>query len=105
MTLALFVAMVTCFALISSLVVEGIKSIIGDTKPKASTLIALIVACVVGWGGGAATYVAMKIPFNDAINIIALVCTAPSIWLMSTMGYDNFMKIIDQIKKIIDAKK
>jgi hypothetical protein len=103
MTLTLFVALVGALALISSLVTEIIKTIIKD-KPKASTLIVGIVSTVVGWGGAAAAYVLLKIPFADATNIVALILVAPACWLSATLGYDKFMEIITQIKKIIEAK-
>ena len=103
MTLALFGAMLAAFALISSLVTEGVKTIIGN-KPKASTLIVGIVSAVVGWGGMAIAYVCLKIPFNEAINLICLFLMAPACWLTATMGYDNVMKIVVQIGKILEAK-
>ena len=105
MTLVLFVALVSVLALVSSLVTEAIKTVIIKDKPKSSTLIVGIVSAVIGWGGAAAAYVFLKIPFTDASNIVALVLMAPACWLSATLGYDKFMEIIAQITKIIESKK
>lgn len=104
MTIALFAALLAVFALVSSFITEGIKAIIGD-KPKASTLINGIVSIVVGCGGTAIAYALLKIPFNDTVSIICMSLMPLACWLSSTLGYDNVMKIIAQIEKILEAKK
>ena len=93
MTLTLFITLVTILSTISSLLTEGFKHIFGDTKP---TIIVAIVAAVVGWGGGVATYLLMNIAF-DTSSIICLILLAPTLFLTATLGYDKVMEVIKQL--------
>ena len=93
MTLTLFIVLVTILSLVNSLFTEAIKKIFGNTKP---TLVALILAAIVGWGGGIAAYVLMSIAFSPA-SIVCLILLAPTVWLVSTLGYDKVMEVIKQI--------
>ena len=93
MTTNLFITLVTILSLVSSLLTEAIKKAFHSTKP---TLLAAIVSAIVGWGGGAASYILMDIPF-DTKSIVALVLLAPIIWIGATVGYDKVKEIIKQI--------
>lgn len=93
MTVALFLSLFTILSLADSLITEAIKKVFNATKP---TLVAAIVAAVVGWGGGVCAYLLMKIPF-DTPGIISLVLMAPVVWLGATLGYDKVKEIIQQI--------
>jgi len=100
MTLTLFITLVTILSLVSSLLTQAIKKTVDVKKP---TLVVAIIAAIAGWGGGAAAYILMKIPF-DSSSIICLVLLAPTCWLTATLGYDKVMEVIKQIglMKIID---
>ena len=100
MTLTLFITLVTILSLVSSLLTQAIKKTVEVKRP---TLIVAIIAAIAGWGGGAAAYVLMKIPF-DLSSIICLFLLAPTCWLTATLGYDKVMEVIKQIglMKIID---
>lgn len=97
MTLTLFITLTTILALVSSLITQAIKKNFTITKP---TLVVAIIAAVVGWGGGVASYFLMNIPF-DASSIICLVLLAPTIWLCATLGYDKVMEVIKQIGGLV----
>lgn len=93
MTLTLFIVLVTILSLANSLFTQAIKKTFKITKP---TLVALILALVVGWGGGIAAYILMSIVFIPA-SIVCLILLAPTIFLTSTLGYDKVMEVIKQI--------
>ena len=93
MTVNLFITLTMILATISSLITEAIKKVFGNTTP---TLVDAILAAVTGWGGGAAAYILMSIPFTTS-SIICLVLLAPTIWLCSTLGYDKVKEVIEQI--------
>ena len=97
MTLTLFVTLVTILSLIDSLFTQAIKKNFNSTKP---TLVALILAIVIGWAGGAAAYILMGITFT-ASSIICLVLLAPTVWLVATLGYDKVMEVLKQIGTMI----
>ena len=97
MTLTLFVTLVTILSLIDSLFTQAIKKNFNSTKP---TLVALILAIVIGWVGGAAAYILMGITFT-ASSIICLVLLAPTVWLVATLGYDKVMEVLKQIGTMI----
>ena len=97
MTLTLFVTLLTILSLVSSLVTQAIKANFNVTKP---TLIVAILSGIIGWGGGAITYLLMGIPF-DTSSIICLILLAPAIWLCATLGYDKVMEVIKQIGGLV----
>lgn len=99
MTLTIFITLLTILSMVSSLFTEAIKKTFNVTKP---TLVVMIISAVVGWGGGAITYVLKDIPFNNISNIICLGLLAPTIWLSATLGYDKVMEIIKQIGKKVE---
>ena len=97
MTLALFMSLLTILSLVSSLITQAIKANFKVTKP---TLVVGIIAAIVGWGGGAAAYTLMHVPF-DTQSIICLVLLAPAVWLSATLGYDKVMEVIKQIGGLV----
>lgn len=97
MTLTIFMTLVTILAAVASLVTEAIKK---NFEIKNATLVVLIISAVIGWGGGAITYVLMDIPFV-VNNIICLVLLAPTIWLCATLGYDKVKEIIEKIGGLV----
>ena len=94
MTTTLFVTLLTILSIISSLFTEALKK----TLPKkvSSTLLVLIVAIVIGWGGCAVAYILMSIPFT-VTTITSLIIMAPAVWLGATLGYDKVMEVVKQI--------
>ena len=93
MTLSIFMSLVTILAMVSSLFTEAIKK---NFEVKNATLVVLIISAIIGWGGGAVTYVLMGIPFA-ANNVLCLILLAPAIWLCATLGYDKVKEIISKI--------
>lgn len=94
MTTTLFLTLLTILSVISSLFTEALKK----TLPKkvSSTLLVLIVAIVIGWGGCAIAYILMGIPFT-VVTVTSLVIMAPAVWLGATLGYDKVMEVVKQI--------
>lgn len=97
MTLALFMVLVTILSLISSLFTQAIKKTFNNTKP---TLIAAILSVIIGWIGGLMAYILMGITFVPS-SIICLILLAPTIWLISTLGYDKVMEVLKQIGLLV----
>ena len=93
MTLTLFITLLSILSVVSSLLTQAVKKTCGTSRP---TLTVAVISAVTGWGGGAAAYLLMGIPF-DTSSIICLVLLAPGIWLSATLGYDKVMEIIAQI--------
>ena len=96
MSINLFITIVTILALVDSLFTQAIKKVYQVTRP---TLVAAILAGVIGWIGGVFTYILMNIPFTLS-TCICLFLLAPTIWLGATLGYDKVTKIIEEIKAI-----
>ena len=94
MNLSIFISLVTILSSISSLFTQAIKKAF---KVNNSTLLVLIISVIIGWGGGAMTYVFMHIPFNNVSNDCCLFLLAPAVWLCATLGYDKVMEVIRQI--------
>ena len=101
MTVNLFITLVTVLSLVSSVLTEAIKKTFHSAKP---TLVAAVVSVIAGWGGGAAAYLLMGIPFTTP-SIVALVLLAPIVWVGATVGYDKVMEIIKQIIEAAAAKE
>lgn len=97
MTLTLFIVLVTILSLVNSLITQAIKKTFNNTKP---TLVAAILAIIVGWIGGIMAYILMGIIFVPT-SIVCLILLAPTIWLVSTLGYDKVMEIIKQIGVLV----
>ena len=93
MTLTIFMTLVTILSMVASLFTEAIKK---NFEVKNATLVVLIISAIIGWGGGAITYVFMGIPFA-ANNVLCLILLAPAIWLCATLGYDKVKEIISKI--------
>ena len=93
MTVNLFIFLVTVLSIVSSLITEAIKKVIGTNKPA---IVVAIISAIVGWAGGAAAYILIGIPFTS-ISIVCLILLAPVIWLVATLGYDKVIEVIKQI--------
>lgn len=98
MSINLFITIVTILALVDSLFTQAIKKVWNVTRP---TLVAAILAGIIGWLGGTFTYILMGISFT-LNSCICLFLLAPTIWLGATLGYDKVSKIIEEIKVITE---
>ena len=96
MSINLFITVVAILALVDSLFTQAIKKVWNVTRP---TLVAAILAGIIGWLGGTFTYILMGISFT-LNSCICLFLLAPTIWLGATLGYDKVNKIIEEIKAI-----
>ena len=98
MTVTAFITLLTIFATITGVVVEGVKKIL-DTSETAynANIIACIVGGVVGIGGSAAYYAVSSIPFT-ASNIVFMFLMGIASAIGAMIGYDKIIQTITQIK-------
>ncbi|MCM1561507.1 MAG: hypothetical protein NC123_18525 [Butyrivibrio sp.] len=100
MTVTVFLVLLTICALATSLLTEGIKKFLDESKVSyASNVLVLIVAMVVGCGATALYYVNYSVPFN-ALNSVYLALLGIANWLGSMLGYDKVKQAVEQIKRI-----
>ena len=84
-------------AIVTSLLVEGIKKFLDKKKVSyTSNILVLIVALIVGCGATALYYVNYQIPFN-ALNSVYLALMGAANWLGAMLGYDKVRQAIVQI--------
>ena len=95
MTATLFLSLFTVLPVISSLITEGIKAMVGKDHIH-SNIISAIVSVIVGWGGTAVAYVFFKIPFTEVTNIVSLALMALPVWLAAMVGYDKVLKVVKE---------
>lgn len=96
MNITIFMSLYVIGALVSSLLTEALKKTFSDDI--SSSIIALVDAGVVGILGTSAAYILMGVEWNVQ-NIICLILMVFCIWIGSTVGYDNVLKILESIKK------
>lgn len=100
MTLALFVTLVSIFAVAVSLITEAVKKFLQDAKKNYSAnIVVLILSVIVGVGGTALVYLFMGIPYT-APNIVCMVLMAVAVWVDSMVGYDKVIQMIEQLKTL-----
>ena len=93
MSVPMFLTLLMILATFNSLLTEACKKTFNVTKP---TILVGILAAITGWGGGAAAYVLMQLPF-DLPGCLCLFFLAPAIWLCATVGYDKVKEAIEQL--------
>jgi ABC-type iron transport system FetAB permease component len=95
MTIQIATFLLAVCAALTSAITEGIKKMTNVTKP---TLVAAIVAVVVGALVPAGYYLVKHIAFTsaDAVYLVGMVVFT---WLSSTIGYDKVKQIIEQFIK------
>ena len=96
MNITIFMSLYVIGALVSSLLTEALKKTFSDDI--SSSIIALVDAGVVGILGTSAAYILIGVEWNLQ-NIICLILMVFCIWIGSTVGYDNVIKILESIKK------
>lgn len=97
MSIALFLTLFTILSLVDSLTTEAVKRTIGTDRP---TIVAAVLAAIIGWGGGICAYILLGIIFTPA-TVVCLILMAPAIWLGATTGFDKVKELIEQIGIII----
>ena len=98
MTVQIFLILLTIFAVITSLLTQGVKKFLDGVNVKyASNIVVLIIAVLVGVCGMLIYYTLNGIPFI-ATNIIYIFLMALSNWLGAMLGYDKIKQAISQIK-------
>lgn len=93
MTTTIFMFLLSTLSLLCSLFTEAVKKVSNTKEP---TVVAAVLSAVCGWGGGAAEYFLLDIPFNTQ-SIVCLVLLAPFVWLSATLGYDKVKEVVMQI--------
>ena len=97
MTTTIFIMLLAMFAIISSLLTEGIKKAFDNAgKEYSANIIALINAAVLGCGGTIVAYILLAVPFTVA-NIVLIPVMVGLTWLGSMLGYDKVMQLVAQV--------
>ena len=99
MTTQIFLILLTAFAVITSLLTQGVKYFLDGVKVNyASNIVVLIIAVLVGVCGMLVYYTINGIPFI-ATNIVYIFLMALANWLGAMLGYDKVKQAIQQITK------
>lgn len=103
MDVTMFLFLLTAFALITSLVTEGIKNLVKDKENLPTNIIAIIVGLLIGGIGTAFYYILNDIAFTDN-NIIYLILLGFANGLCSMVGYDKFIQTLEQCGIVKNTK-
>lgn len=100
MTIETFTALLAVFAILTSLITEGVKNALSTFNKKyPSNIIVLVVSMFVGGIGTCIFYI-----WNDYAwtgkNIIWIFLMTGANWLGSMFGYDKIIQTITQIKMV-----
>lgn len=95
MTVATFLSLLFCFSIVSSLVTEAAKKFKTNFS---STLLALIIALVIGCGGTVVYYILSNISMGVTEVTFAILLGLTS-GLCSCVGYDKVKDCIKEITK------
>lgn len=93
MTVELFMTLLTVCAVVTSLIVEGLKRL---EIFKSNNLCALVVSCLVGLFACVLAYMELGIPFT-VLNTMYMFAFIVFNWLVATLGYDKVMQAVKQI--------
>lgn len=100
MTLALFVTLVSLFAVAVSLITEAVKKFLQGARVKYSAnIVVLILSIVVAVGGTALVYLFTGIPYTTP-NIVCMALMAVAVWVGSMVGYDKVIQMLEQLKSL-----
>ena len=98
MTVQIFLAILTVFAIVTSLITEAVKMFLDSFNVEyASNLVVLATSTLVGGFGTAIFYVLMGYEFT-VINAVCIFLMIIANWLVSMLGYDKVMQAIAQMK-------
>ena len=95
MNTTIFLTLLAAFALLSSLITEGIKNLVKDRENLPTNIVAIIVGLLVGGVGTGFYYVLNDITFNS-YNIVYLIIMGFANGLCAMVGYDKFMQTLQQ---------
>lgn len=96
MTTTMFLILLSCFSVLSSLITEGIKNLTADKSNMSSNIVALITALLTGGSGTAVYYQLNGIPFTFN-NIICMILMGFAGGLCSMTTYDKVRQTIEQL--------
>lgn len=96
MDVTMFLFLLTAFAVLSSLITEGIKNIVSDKENLPTNIVALVVSLLVGSVGTSVYYILNDIMFNTN-NIIYMILLGFANGLVAMVGYDKLMQALRQI--------
>ncbi|MDE7252465.1 MAG: hypothetical protein K2O32_05915 [Acetatifactor sp.] len=96
MNSTIFLFLLSAFAIISSLVTEGIKNVTTDKVNLPYNIAALVTALVIGGGGTAVYYQLNAIPFT-VNHVIYAVLMGLASGLVSMVGFDKVKQAITQM--------
>jgi uncharacterized membrane protein YczE len=103
MNVTMFLTLLAAFALLSSLITEGIKNLVKDRENLPTNIVAIIIGLLVGGVGTGFYYVLNDITF-DSHNIIYLILMGFANGLCAMVGYDKFMQTLQQCGIAKDSK-
>lgn len=98
MTPQLFLILLAGFSALSSLVMEGIKKSFLSSKNVSYSVIALIIALIIGTSGTFIYYQLNNI-IIDTNNILYAILMGLASGLVSMVGYDKVKQTLDELKK------
>ena len=96
MNTTMFLILLSTFSVLSSLVTEGIKTLVTDKVNLSYNIVALVTALIVGGGGTAVYYQLNTIPFT-VNNIIYMLLMGFASGLTSMVGFDKVKQMVMQI--------
>ena len=103
MSTTIFLTLLAAFALLSSLITEGIKNLVRDRENLPTNIVAIIVGLLVGGVGTGFYYVLNDIVFNS-YNIVYLIIMGFANGLCAMVGYDKFIQTLKQCGITKDSK-
>lgn len=88
MNVTMFLILLAAFAVLSSLITEGIKNLVKDKENLPTNIVAIVVGLLVGGIGTGFYYVLNDIVFTD-VNVIYLILMGLASGLTAMVGYDK----------------
>lgn len=99
MTVEIFLSLLAVFAIITSLLTEGVKKFLDSMSVTyASNIVVLVVAVLVGGVGTPVFYMWNHYEWTS-LNIICIFLMMCANWLAAMVGYDKVMQAIAQLKQ------
>lgn len=100
MTLEAFVILLSCCAVVASLITEAVKEFFNMKDVQyASNIVVFVVAMVVGCAGAMLYYFIFLVPVTP-MNCIMAVFLGLANWVGAMVGYDKVKQAIKQMEQI-----
>ena len=90
------ILLVICSAM-TTLITEGIKSLMPKDKEYSKNFLAAVVSIVVGVAVGSGYLILNQISFTAAVVVYGIALVVLS-WLAATVGYDKVVQTVKQIR-------